>query len=113
MKMSTRMFFVALVMPLVLVAFALPAAAHGFGPVLYCDAGTLSNCTDTIDVASAQDTFGCEGEAGDAASCTNRRTGEASPYCVFQGHVSGTERDSYLCGPALGEQQQQPGEHSH
>ena len=112
MKVSTRMFFVALVMPLVLAAFALPVTAHGFGPVFYCDAGTLNNCTDTIDVATAEDTFNCEGTAGEAASCTNQRTGEALPYCVFQGHVSGTERDSYLCGPAPA-QQQQPGEHNH
>ena len=113
MKISTRrMFFAALVVPLVLAAFALPAVAHGFGPVFYCDAGTLSNCTDTIDVASAEDTFSCGGTAGEVASCTNRRTGEASPYCVFEGHVSGTERDSYLCGPAPAEPQQQ-GEHNH
>lgn len=106
------MFFAALVAALTIAAFAHPVLAHGFGPVFYCDAGTLSNCTDTIDVASAEDTFSCEGEAGEAASCTNRRTGEASPYCVFEGHVSGTERDSYLCGPAPGEQQQQGG-HKH
>jgi hypothetical protein len=112
MKISTRMFFAALVVALVMVAFALPVSAHGFGPVFYCDAGTLSNCTDTIDAASAEDTFSCEGETGDAASCTNRRTGEESPYCMFEGRVSGTERDSYLCGPAPGEQQQQ-GEHKH
>jgi hypothetical protein len=112
MKIRTRVFSAALVMPLVMVAFALPAAAHGFGPVFYCDLGTLNNCTDTIDVASAEDTFSCQGEAGEATSCTNRRTGEASPYCVFQGHVSGTERDSYLCGPAPAQQQQQ-GEHNH
>jgi hypothetical protein len=111
MKIGTRrMFLAALVMALVMAAFALPVAAHGFGPVFYCDTGTLNNCTDAVDVASAEDTFSCEGTAGDAASCTNRRTGEASPYCVFQGHVSGTERDSYLCGPAPGEQQ---GEHNH
>jgi hypothetical protein len=107
------MFFAALVMALVMAAFALPVAAHGFGPVFYCDAGTLNNCTDTIDVAMAEDTFSCEGTAGEAASCTNLRTGEASPYCVLQGRVSGTERDSYLCGPASLQQQQQQGEHTH
>jgi hypothetical protein len=111
MKMSTRMFFALLVMSAVLSAFALPAVAHGFGPVLYCDAGTLQNCTDTTDAASAQDAFSCEGTAGDAASCTNQISGEASPYCAFMGHVSGTDRDSYLCGPAPGQQQQ--GEHNH
>ena len=113
MKTSTRLFFVALVIPLVLVAFALPVAAHGFGPVFYCDAGTLSNCTDTIDVASAEDAFSCEGTAEAEASCTNRRTGEVSPYCVFEGRVSGTERDPYLCGPAPGEPQPQPVGHNH
>src|SRR3712207_8645361 len=41
----------------------------------------------------------------EVASCTNQRTGEASPYCVLEGHVSGTERDSYLCGPAPEEPQ--------
>src|ERR671933_340968 len=102
MKIGTRIFFAALVIALVMAAFALPAAAHGFGPVFYCDAGTLKNCTDTIDAASAEDIFSCEGKAGEEASCTNRRTGEASPYCVYEGRVSGTERDSYLCGPAPG-----------
>jgi hypothetical protein len=110
MKTSTKTFLAMLVMSGVLAAFALPAAAHGFGPVLYCDARTLQNCTDTADAASAQDAFSCEGTAGDAASCTNRRSGEASPYCAFMGHVSGTDRDSYLCGPAPG---QQLGEHNH
>jgi hypothetical protein len=110
MKTSTRTFLAMLVMSVVLAALALPAAAQGFGPVLYCDAGTLQNCTDTTDAATAQDAFGCEGTAGDVASCTNRRSGEASPYCAFMGHVSGTDRDSYLCGPAPGEQQ---AEHNH
>ena len=110
MKISTKVFSAALVMALVLAAFALPTAAHGFGPVFYCDAGTLNNCTDTIDVALAEDTFSCEGKTGDIVSCTNQKTGEASPYCVYEGLVSGTERDSYLCGPAPGQQQ---GEHNH
>ena len=110
MKMSIRTFFAVLVMSAVLAAFALPAAAHGFGPVLYCDAGTLQNCTDTTDAGTSQDIFSCDGTAGDAASCTHRRSGETSPYCAFMGHVSGTDRDSYLCGPAPGEQQ---AEHNH
>ena len=100
MKISTRTFFAGLVMSVVFATFALPAAAHGFGPVLYCDAGTLQNCTDTTDAAIAGDAFSCEGTVGENASCTNQRSGEASPYCVFMGHVSGTNRDSYLCGPA-------------
>jgi hypothetical protein len=110
MQISTRIIFTALVIALIMAAFTIPAAAHGFGPVFYCDAGTLKNCTDTIDAASAEDTFSCEGTAGDTASCTNRKTGEASPYCVFEGRVTGTERDSYLCGPAPGQQQE---EHDH
>ena len=108
--MSIRTFFAVLVMSAVLAAFAFPAAAHGFGPVLYCDAGTLQNCTDTTDAAIAGDAFSCEGTAGDVVSCTNQKTGEASPNCVFEGLVSGTNRDSYLCGPAPGAQQ---GEHNH
>jgi hypothetical protein len=104
MKTSTKAFFAMLVTSVVLAAFALPAAAQGFGPVLYCDAGKLQNCTDTTDATSGQDAFDCEGTAGDVASCTNRSSGEALPYCVFMGHVSGTDRDSYLCGPAPGEQ---------
>ena len=110
MTISTRLCFAALVVSVLMAAFALPAAAHAFGPVFYCDAGTLNNCTDTIDVASAEDTFSCEGTTGDVVSCINQKTGEASPYCVFEGLVSGTNRDSYLCGPAPGAQQ---GEHNH
>jgi hypothetical protein len=102
MKIGTRIFFAALVIALVMAAFALPAAAHGFGPVFYCDVGTLKNCTDIIDVASAEDTFSCEGKTADIVNCTNQKTGEALPYCVYEGLVSGTERDSYLCGPAPG-----------
>src|ERR687890_2671143 len=105
-----RTIFAALMIVLVTAALALPAAAHGFGPVFYFDAGTLKNCTDTIDVASAEDTFSCEGKTGDIVSCTNQKTGEASPYCVYEGLVSGMERDSYLCGPAPGQQQ---GEDNH
>lgn len=90
---------VAAVMVAMLVASALPAMAQGFGPVFYCDSGTLNNCTDTIDVASSVDTFGCEGTAGEVASCTSQVTGEVSPYCVVLGEVLGTNRDSYLCGP--------------
>lgn len=109
MKMSTRTFLTVLVISAVLAAFTLPAAAHGFGPVLYCDTGTLQNCTDTTDAGTARDIFSCEGTAGAAASCTNRMSGETSPYCAFMGHLSGTDRDSYLCEPAPGEQ---PVEHN-
>src|SRR5215208_4288065 len=100
MKISTRrMFFAALVMALILAAVALPAAAHGFGPVFYCDAGTLNNCTDTVDVASGEDNFSRQGNGGGSASCNKPRNGGGSALCVVEGRVSGTERDSYLCGP--------------
>ena len=99
MKSNLRVLLVALALLLVLAASALPAAAHGGGPLFYCDAGTLNNCTDTSDPALSGDFFECEGTVGDVASCTSQKTGELSPYCVFLGHVSGTDRDSYLCGP--------------
>src|SRR5919205_3185539 len=89
----------SVVMGAILIVSTLPATAHGFGPAVYCNAGTLNNCTDTSDPALAEDAFSCEGKADDTVSCTNRVTGESSPYCVFLGHVSGTNRDSYLCGP--------------
>ena len=91
---------VALAVVLVLAALALPAAAHGLGPAFFCDAGTLSNCTDTADPALAEDAFGCEGMPGDVASCTNPGTGESSPYCVFMGEEGSRNRDAYLCGSA-------------
>ncbi len=100
MKRSTRTLLVALVLMLVLAAFALPAAAHGFGPAFYCDAGTLNNCTDTGDIASADDSFDCEGNARGLVSCTNRVTGEVSPYCPFLGQDPGRDLDYYRCGPA-------------
>ncbi len=99
MKSNLRVLLVALALLLVLATSALPAAAHGGGPLFYCDAGTLNHCTDTSDPALSGDFFECEGTAGDVASCTSQRTDELSPYCVFLGHVSGTDRDSYLCGP--------------
>jgi hypothetical protein len=99
-RCKRKLLFGALAVLFVLIACALPAAAQGFGPVLYCDAGRLANCTNAIDVVSSEDAFSCEGKAGDVASCTNRRTGGVSSYCVFLGRVSGTDRDSYLCGPA-------------
>ena len=97
-----RIIFAALMIVLVTAALALPAAAHGFGPVFYCDAGTLKNCTDTIDATSAEDTFSCEGTVRDVGSCTNLLTGESAPYCVFMGEDmaegASTNRDAYLCG---------------
>src|SRR5215204_2389686 len=92
----------ALVLILILAAFALPALADDFGPAFFCDAQSFSNCTDTSNPALAEDTFSCEGTARDIASCRNLLTGESAPYCVFMGEdmaegVS-TNRDAYLCG---------------
>ena len=92
----------ALVLMLILVASALPAAAYALGPAFFCDAQAFSNCTDTSDPALAEDTFSCEGTVRDVGSCTNLLTGESSLYCVFMGEdVAGgvsTNRDAYLCG---------------
>ncbi len=92
----------ALVLVVILAASTLPAAAEGFGPAFFCDAQAFSNCTDTSDPASAEDTFSCEGTLRDVASCTNLLTGESAPYCVFMGEDMGeggpTNRDAYLCG---------------
>lgn len=99
MGRSKSVLAVATVTVAMLAASALPAAAQGFGPVFYCDSGTLNNCTDAIDMVSSADTFSCEGTAGEVASCTSQVTGEESPYCVVLGEVLGTDRDSYLCGP--------------
>jgi hypothetical protein len=85
-----------------LAASALPAAADAFGPAFFCDAQAFTNCTDTSDPASAEDTFSCEGALRDVANCTNQVTGESAPYCVFMGEDTGeqgpTNRDAYLCG---------------
>jgi hypothetical protein len=92
----------ALVLMLILSAYALPAVADDFGPAFFCDAQAFSNCTDTSDPAFAEDTFSCEGTVGDVARCTNQTTGESAPYCVFMGEDMGeegpTNRDAYLCG---------------
>jgi hypothetical protein len=92
----------ALVLILLLAASALPAAADDFGPAFFCDAQTLSNCTDTNNPALAEDTFSCEGTVRDVGSCTNLLTGESAPYCVFMGEDmaegASTNRDAYLCG---------------
>jgi hypothetical protein len=97
MKGGIRALLVALVL-LALSASALPAAAHGGGPAFYCDAGTLNNCTDTGDIATAEDFFSCEGTTRDSARCTNRITGETSPYCAFHEYEPGKDQDHYLCG---------------
>jgi hypothetical protein len=84
----------------VLAAYAIPAVAHNFGPAFFCDAGTLSKCTDTVEANSAEDVFDCEGEARSVVSCTNRTMGNSSwPYCAFMGNETGGEaRDAYMCG---------------
>lgn len=102
MKSSKRVLLVMLALLLTLALLALPAAADDFGPAFFCDAQTFSNCTDTSNLALAEDTFSCEGTARDIASCTNLLTGESASYCVFMGEdmaegVS-TNRDAYLCG---------------
>jgi len=98
MNKSIKVFLVALALLLALTASALPAAAHAEGPALYCDPRTLNNCTDTGDL-SAEDSFVCEGKARDAASCTDRRTGDTWSYCAFLGYEPGKDQDHYLCGP--------------
>jgi hypothetical protein len=103
-RVTRRTLLGALVLMLILSAYALPAAADDFGPAFFCDAQAFSNCTDTSDPALAEDTFSCEGTARDVASCTNQTTGESAPYCVFMGEdmgeVDSTNRDAYLCGGA-------------
>ncbi len=98
MKGNIRALLVASVLLVALTASALPAAAHGGGPAFYCDVGTLNNCTDTGDTATAEDFFSCEGEARGTVSCTNRVTGETAPYCAFHEHEPGKGQDHYLCG---------------
>jgi hypothetical protein len=96
MRSTRRVILIALALLLALMGSTLPATAHGGGPALYCEEGTLNNCSDTGDVATAQDFFSCEGEAGLFASCTNQTTGETSPYCAFHQNEGG--KDHYLCG---------------
>jgi hypothetical protein len=93
-----RALLVGLVLLQALTVSTLPAAAHGGGPAFYCDAGTLNNCTDTGDVASAEDFFSCEGEAREVVSCTNQTTGERAPYCAFHEYEPAKDQDHYLCG---------------
>ena len=85
-----------------LMATALPAAAQGFGPSVACDAGSFSNCTDSAFLNLSKESFTCEGSVRGTAGCTNQRTSEVSPYCVFLGHEPTQDRDLYLCGPQPG-----------
>jgi hypothetical protein len=101
-KRSVRVLWVTLSLGgLIMAAHALPAAAHSFGPAFYCDAGALSNCTDTVDATFTEDAFDCGGEARGIASCTNRTTGNSWPYCEFMGNEASKSRDAYMCGSAL------------
>lgn len=95
-----RVVLVASVVGMTLVAYALPAAAQGLGPSVFCKGGTFDECTDSYYLISSEEFFDCEGIVGDVASCTNQRTAETSPYCVFIGYEPGEDRDVYLCGPA-------------
>jgi hypothetical protein len=101
MKRRIRMLGITLSFGVVvLAAYALPAVAHSFGPAFYCDAGMLSNCTDTVEADLAEDEFDCEGEARSVVSCTNRTMGNSWPYCKFMGNETGKTRDAYMCGSA-------------
>ena len=92
-------FRVCVVMVAMLIASALPAAAQGFGPSIFCDGGTFNGCTDGFRLDSSRASFTCEAAARDVASCTNERTAETFPYCVLLGHEPNEDRDVYLCGP--------------
>jgi hypothetical protein len=54
--------------------------------------------TDTGDAATAEDFFVCQGQARSGASCYDRTTGEASPYCAFHEYDPAKDRDHYMCG---------------
>ena len=85
---------------LVEAACASPAFAHDFGPLVFCDQGTLTNCTNHVDPAFPGDTFSCEGEVGGVVSCTSQVSGDNSPYCSYMGNeASSKNRDVYMCGP--------------
>src|SRR5215213_6948195 len=70
---------------------------------LRSDPQAFASCTDTSNLALAEDTFSCEGKVRDIASCRNLLTGESAPYCVFMGEDiaegASTNRDAYLWGP--------------
>lgn len=93
----------SVVMAAMVIITALPTAAQSaaqdFGPSVSCNAGTLEKCTESAFLDSSKESFTCEGKTRDAISCTNRRTSETSPYCVYIGHEPSKDRDLYLCGP--------------
>jgi hypothetical protein len=95
-----RVLLGTLTLLLILAACALPAFAHDFGPDIFCDAGTLTNCTNHVDPTSEGDAFSCEGDVGGLLNCTSQLTGDSSSYCVFMGNdASSQDRDVYVCGP--------------
>src|SRR5215212_2343409 len=49
-----------------------------------------------IFLDSSKESFACKGKTRDAISCTNWRTSEASPYCVYMGNEPSEDRDLYL-----------------
>ena len=90
---------ISIAMAVTSIALALPVGAQGLGPSVACDAGTFDNCTDSAVLGSSKETFACEGSERGTATCTNRRSSETYPYCVFLGHEPAEGRDMYLCGP--------------
>jgi hypothetical protein len=99
MKRTRLVLFASVVTTTLIVALALPAAAQGFGPSVFCNGGTFDGCTDGYRPGSSEESFGCEGTVGDVAGCTKQSTTETFPYCVFVGHEPSEDRDVYLCGP--------------
>jgi hypothetical protein len=100
-----------LAMLVVMVGSAVPAVAHDFGPTIFCDAGTLTNCANHVDPTSAGDAFSCMGNVGGLLSCTSRVTGDSSPHCAFMGNESSSKnRDVYMCGPQSAFSNQTAGE---
>ena len=93
---------IPLVLLATLIASALPAAAQEFGSLVARDAGTFDSCMDGAFPDSSKESFACEGKARGTAGCTNQRTSEVSPRCVYSGHEPATDRDTYLCAPARG-----------
>lgn len=93
---------VAVVVAAMLVASALPAAAQGFGPTVFCKEGTFDGCTDNVRLDLSEGFFSCEGTIREAASCANQGTAETFSYCPFVGHEPTEARDIYLCGPPPG-----------
>ena len=49
-----------------------------------------------IFLDSSKESFACIDKTRDAFSCTNWRTSEASPYCVYMGNEPSEDRDLYL-----------------